>query len=125
MSDHGTDDVPTYEENPESYLRLLREEMAREPWLTRTPDGTVLYGWRCWPNYGERAVVDAMLDGLERHAGSGFEIYAILVDREAEAGDLDAWSEAWRVSDRVRVRMGPMGEIACALVEARMPRWRG
>jgi hypothetical protein len=96
----------------------LRAAMAPGPNVVQSPDGTPLFGFRCWPGVGEQPVVDALLDELGRHAGAGFEVYAIVVDRENWTGDGRTWAEAWRVSDRTRVEVGTLDEVIEALSAA-------
>jgi hypothetical protein len=115
------DTSPVYATNPDAYLSKLREEMAGPVKFIQLPDGTVAYGFRCWPNEHEQAILDAMLHGLAESNDykRDVEIYGVLVNRDAVPGEYNEWSEAWRVSDRKLAAAAPLKELVLTLFSRR------
>jgi hypothetical protein len=114
----------------EGYLIRLRDDMERDPVsVVRDSDGSRLFGFRCWPNYQDQSILDAVLDGLRHHAGEtdgvlierGEELIERgeeLIERYENPGDaleLAPWAEAWRASDRTLVVARPLPEVLDAL----------
>jgi hypothetical protein len=121
-----SDENPNYDTEPDAYLAKLREHVLREATLVHDPEGVLRFGFRCWPDRREQPILDAALDGLAVwHRTRGIEMYAVMIDGDAELSDADAWTEAWRASDRTRVFAGPFHEVFRRVFDSHEPRTRG
>jgi hypothetical protein len=120
-------DSPDYEKDLDAYLAKVREDMTGRVVLVREPDGTLAFGFRCWPDHDTQAILDAVLDGLAANKGHrrGVEIHGLLIEPDVRADERDPWAKAWRLSDRTLVAEAPLTELALKLQTRHQPRTRG